>query len=321
MCFLFDGDSGIHETYFGKTFNKTYYAYCMVIRHSSFVNRIRILEYMLKNSDSVEWRNKVIGYGLIGSDLRKTKQANKEFLSRDIFNDYCDELLMDGHISRLKHSDKRLRYYTITPLGICFLIWSNGGLPTTISQIQRILLSFYNHRKIKSKLLPKVKLEPESLDALKKSGLDDNDIFFQAIKNNIVFSGMHYENPLERIHQENIVTISLNVSDSMKLKLAELKILRFNYIILYEDNLNIENSFECNLSLAEFYSYLSLFMLVLFFCKMHNFDDSLEFLFDPIRWGKKFTNNPMLQIINSLLKHVNEQMGILYETGKLNLKK
>ena len=283
----------------------------MVLRHSSFVNRIRILEYMIENSKPVERGKKVIGYGLKGSDFEKTKQANKELPSRDIFNDYADELWMDGHISRLKHSDKRLRYYTITPLGICYLIWSNKRLPATISQILRILLSFYNHRKIKSKLLPKVELEHRSLNTLKNRGLKANDIFFQAIKNNIISSGMYYENPLERINQENIVTISLNVSYDLKLKLAELKILPLNYIRLDEDSRNIEKPFSCNLSPTEFYSYLSLFMLVLFFYNTHKVDSYFDFLFDSIRWKTEFTNNPMLQIINSLLKHVNEQMELI----------
>ena len=291
----------------------------MAIRHSSFVNRIRILEYMIENSESVERGKKTIGYALKGSDFEKTKQANKELLSRDIFNDYVNELRMDGHISRLKHSDKRLRYYTITPLGICYLIWSNERLPTSISQILRILLSFYNYRKIKSKLLPKVELEHGSLNTLKNRGLKANDIFFQAIKNNIISSGMYYENPLERIRQENIVTISLNVSYDLKLKLAELKILPLNYIRLHEDSHNIENSFSCNLSPTEFYSYLSLFMLVLFFYNTHKVDSSFDFLFDSIRWKTEFTNNPMLQIITSLLKHVNEQMELIVKD--LNSKK
>lgn len=283
----------------------------MVIRHSSFVNRIRILEYMIENSKPVKWRKKVIGYGLKGSDFKKTKQDNKELPSRDIFNDYHEELWMDGYISRLNYSDKRKRYYTITPLGICYLIWSNSRLPTTISQILRILLSFYNHRKIKSKLLPKVELEYRSISALKNRGLEDKDVFFRSIKNNIIFSGMYYENPLERIHQEYIITISLNVSGSMKLKLTELEILPFNYIMLREDNHNIENSFRCKLSLTEFYSYLSLFMLVLFFYNIHNVDNYTEFLLDLIGSETKFTNNPMSQIINSLLKHVNEQMEFI----------
>jgi len=283
----------------------------MAIRHNSFVNRIRILEYMIENSNPVKWRKKVIGYGLKGSDFGKTKHTNKELLSRDIFNDYADELWMDRHISRLKHSDKRNRYYTVTPLGICYLIWSNKRLPTSISKILRILLSFYDHKKIKSKLLPKVELEHNSLKTLKNRGLENNDVFFQAIKNNIISSGMYYENPLERIRQESIVTISLNVSDSLKLKLVELEILPYNYIILHEDNHNIENSFRYNLSLTEFYSYLSLFMLVLFFYNMHNVDNYTEFLLDSISWETKFTNNPMFQIINSLLKHVNEQMELI----------
>ena len=283
----------------------------MAIRHSSFVNRIRILEYMIEKSESVERGKKAIGYGLKGSDFEKTKQANKELPSRDVFNDYVDELRMDGHISRLKHSDKRLRYYTITPLGICYLIWSNRRLPTTISQILNILLSFYDHRKIKSKLLPKVKLEYKNLNTLKNRGLKANDIFFQAIKNNIISSGMYYENPLERIRQENIVTISANVSYDLKLKLAELKILPLNYIRLDEDSRNIEKPFSCNLSPTEFYSYLSLFMLVLFFYNTHKVDSYFDFLFDSIRWETEFTNNPMFQIINSLLKHVNEQMELI----------
>ena len=283
----------------------------MVIRHSSFENRIRILEYMIKNSEPVKWQKKVIGYGLKGSDFKKANQTNKELPSRDVFNDFANELRMDGHISRLKHSDKSKRYYTITPLGICYLIWSNERLPTSISQILRILLSFYNHRKIKSKLLPKVELEHGSLNTLKNRGLKANDIFFQAIKNNIISSGMYYENPLERINQENIVTISLDVSYDLKLKLAELKILPLNYITLYEDSRNIKKPFSCNLSLTEFYSYLSLFMLVLFFYNTHNFDNYFEFGFDSIRWKTEFTNNPMLQIINSLLKHVSEQMELI----------
>jgi len=282
----------------------------MGIRHSSFVNRIRILEYMIKHSEPVKWHRKVIGYGLKGTDFEKTKQTNKELPSRDTFNDYVNELWMSGYISGLKHSDKRTRYYTITPLGICYLVWSNGEL-STISMILDILLSFYNHKKIKSKLLPKVKLEHRNLNTLKKRGLKANDIFFQAIKNNIISFGMDYENPLEKIRQENIITISLNVSYNLKLKLAELKILPFNYIILNEDNRNIEKQSSYNLSIIEFHSYMSLFMLVLFFYSMHKVNSNFEFMFDSIRWKTEFTNNPMLQIINSLLKHVSEQIKLI----------
>jgi len=283
----------------------------MVKRHSSFVNRIKILEYVIENSKPVEWRGKIIGYGLRGTDFEKTKQDDKELPSRDVFNDYVDELWMDKHISRLKHSDKRQRHYTITPLGICYLIWSNGKLPTSISKILRILLSFYDHRKIKSKLLPKIGLEDNISNALKNRDLDYNDIFSQAIKNNIISSRMHYENQSEGIRQENIVTISLNVSYNLKLKLAELEITQFTQVILDENNYNIEKSFRYYLSLIEFYSYLSLFMLVLFFYRIHNVENYTEFLLDLIQWETKFKNNLMFKIINSLLKHAKEQMKLI----------
>ena len=52
-------------------------------------------------------------------------------------------------------------------------------------------------------------------------------------------------------------------------------------------------------------------MKIITISNIHNVDNYTEFLLDLIGSETKFTNNPMSQIINSLLKHVNEQMEFI----------
>jgi len=76
-----------------------------------------ILCLLLEKSEKVSYRRKLQGYGLYDSQFDKFSPE----CTRRIFNHSKNELLEKKYITKLKTRGEQKQYYSITPLGICYL--------------------------------------------------------------------------------------------------------------------------------------------------------------------------------------------------------
>ena len=82
------------------------------------VKYLLILNHLLLKGEKVLYWNRVSGYGLTASDFDESDAP----LSGKTFGRSCEELLKNRLIEQVKKSKKIPRCYTITPLGICYLL-------------------------------------------------------------------------------------------------------------------------------------------------------------------------------------------------------
>jgi hypothetical protein len=116
----------------------------VLIRTNSRLRRTEILRFSLLASETV-WRGRTPFYAInsnrfekpwefsykakeyndeTGKMVEMNKIITREGPSRKIFMKYLPELLKEKLLTRIKTSDERSKYYSITPLGICHLIKS-----------------------------------------------------------------------------------------------------------------------------------------------------------------------------------------------------
>ena len=216
---------------------------------TSYLNYLLILNHLLEEGNQVLSGKRILGYALMASDFNKT---NKK-LSRRIFSSYCQELLDNQFIIRIKNSDDRSKYYTITPLGICYLLLNDTKEIKyfTLRRILNILQIFYDNSS--SKILKSIEFETDSvleqlLKIYSKKSLCQNFVFS-------VVDCFH-------LFQKKYVTVSFNVSINLKLILAYLTLDKMN--ASFSEIIDNEIT-KKSLENKQFHSVFSLYMLVLFF--------------------------------------------------------
>lgn len=262
-------------------------------KHRLFVNKIKILKQLLEYGKPVEWRRKVIGHGLKGSDFGQIGKQKNAAISRDIFNDYREQLLSDRYITQLKTSDRRSRYYTITPYGIFYLINNYEIKSLNIQRIFDILLFFYDSQLIKYGFLKKTKIDNDFtkkiLSIYKKKNIAQ--ILDHTIKNcvHIIDNGLIN------------ATITINFSN-IELVLASI-VVGVDYINWIENHMDGNwEDFKFTLNDKKFFSYLSLYFLVVFFYNIFE----LQYLFQVklINKSQKIQDNEYDNIIKTMKKSV-----------------
>lgn len=109
-----------------------------MLRANSYTRKMEILQFCLLASELV-WRGRTpffainsnrfgkpweFDLGVVGweNDKEITRTRKEEGPSRKIFRIHLKELLIEKLLTRIKTSDKRSKYYSITPLGIIHLI-------------------------------------------------------------------------------------------------------------------------------------------------------------------------------------------------------
>ena len=101
-----------------------------------------ILQELLEYSKPVMYRKRIIGYGLKSVDFSKLS-------TRKLFRTNREFFLQSGFIVKLKTTDARSQYYTVTPLGICYLIkyehYVDRITSKEIKGIFKIMHSFYDN--------------------------------------------------------------------------------------------------------------------------------------------------------------------------------
>ncbi len=143
-------------------------------RDTSYSKLREILFIFLHESKDVSYWRRTSGYGLSSSDFDKipdkvghVKGLGKEY-SRKIFLGYRDLLLKRKFITQIKSSDKRTTYYSITPLGICYLQnepYASDRIGSwEAKQVFRIIETFLNKQTpFKSKILGPEKFDFEQI--------------------------------------------------------------------------------------------------------------------------------------------------------------
>jgi len=273
-------------------------------KHKLFVNKTKILALLLEYGKPVEWRKKIIGYGLKGSDFSHLNQKDMK-VSRDVFNDYKEELLSNRYITQLRTSDQRSHHYTITPYGIAYLMKNYNVTPTNIRRIFEILLFFYDGQLIKYGFLQKNKIDKKltmkMLDIYKKRNMALT--LDSTLKNN------------SSVMDDSIIngTLSVNFSD-IDLVLVSIVIGK-DYVNWIENHIggNWED-FKFTLNDKKFFSYLSLYFLVIFFYNI--FELQYVFVVNLINKSKKSqetesddTIKMMKEIVTALLQHNKKQIS------------
>jgi len=272
-------------------------------KHKLFVNKIKILTLLLEHGKPVEWRKKVIGYGLKGSDFGQISQKSTT-VSRDIFNDYKRELLSRRYITQLKTSDRRSSHYTITPFGIAYLMNDYEIKPTNLRRVFEILLFFYDNQLIKNGFLKKNKIENDFtmkiLDIYKKKNI--SQILNSTMKDCI------------KVHENSIIdsTILLNFS-SIELILASI-VIGEGFVNWFETNdESMLKDFKFTLNDKQFFSYFSLYLLVVFFYNI--FELQYVLAVKLINKSQKLqeielddTVKTMKKTVTSLLQHSEKQI-------------
>lgn len=109
----------------------------MLKSHNSYLRELQILDSLF-NSQSLLKKGKTLRvYGLNISDFSKKPENEKSpKLSRDIFYDYSKELLNSKLIIEIDVKNKRGKCYSITPLGIVYLLQTHSNYFNTISMTE-----------------------------------------------------------------------------------------------------------------------------------------------------------------------------------------
>ncbi len=103
------------------------------------INNSKILNILLNYSGKIRYRRRLVGYGRneLSFDDKSTLPEDVQ-ISRKIFLGRRESLLTSKLISILPSSDGRENVYTITPLGILYLI-NNNEIPLAKFDYQKIL--------------------------------------------------------------------------------------------------------------------------------------------------------------------------------------
>lgn len=121
----------------------------------SITDNYNILKELYENGKRLDRGNKIVGYGLMQYEFSKYT-TRKIFIKRKKF------LLDKKLITEIKTSHSTAKPYSITPLGIVYLLKSKGSMlnsgflnPESSTKIFEILEIFYRASSIRSKIIPK----------------------------------------------------------------------------------------------------------------------------------------------------------------------
>lgn len=255
-------------------------------------NQILILNSLQKGK-KVPYRRKVSGYGLMASDFDNDDKP----LSRKIFERNCQELLQNRYISKIEISDKKSKYYTITPLGICYLIL-NERKQIEYSVFRRIfiILKLFCDKSRTSKILKPLEFKADLIlkQLLKNHGKN-------TLCENFTYSVIDYFH----LFQDKYINISFNITLNLKLALANFTLQKRN--IFFSEIIDNQLS-QKHLENKQFHSVFSLYVLVLFFNRLVpnlvDDPDLRDFLLS------KHKNTNLFSFVSSFKKHMSKALQI-----------
>ena len=316
------------------------------MRPSLLINSIRILEYLVTESDKVYSRkNQVSGYGLSPINLdKKTNvmlelysevfakrhpsknhkkwqwdeilehlkeqqkndkislevplkkfspdtlkkwflQNSKHFKQRPqltsrFFRKHKDQLLKERLMVKLNSSDKRAKYYSITPLGICFLVKNRGyGLHNELQKkILKILYLFYDQTVLKNaKVFGTKKFDFHDID----NRLFATETNYRVIKliNEFLYHRIEY---FKSPFGDNTYYVSVKYPISFNLENILARFILRDDRIEYFENFTVKDDLvpipTNNMDEKTFHAYLSMFLLygICYYTIKSHFDDFIS---------------------------------------------
>lgn len=255
------------------------------------INRILILN-SLQKGNKILYRRRVSGYGLMASDF----DNNDKPLSRKIFERNCQELLQNRYIEKIEISDNKSKYYTITPLGICYLILHERK-QIEYNAFRRIfiILKIFCDKSRTSKILKPIEFETDLMlnQLLKNHGEN-------TLCENFTYSVID----CFHLFQDKYVNISFNVTLNLKLALANFTLQNRN--IFFTEIIDNELA-KKHLENKQFHSVFSLYVLVLFFNKF-----APRLIDDPELRNfqlSKHKNTNLFSFVSSFKKHVSKELN------------
>lgn len=223
------------------------------------MQNVKILDFMLGKSKEV-WnsrKNKILGYGVKSVDFDHKRHQ----LTRRIFRTYKQQLLDDKLIIQLQTSDNRAKVYSITPLGICYLI-KKKGYGTPIEQIKKIfdiLGTFYEnkHVKIKSSIFPSKKFDFTEI----KNELEKNEKYVvYGVLNKFFGRLITYTKPMFETNQNSVI-IKYLTSYNLEAIIAFFNIDEDAITLLESPSTSKQLRLSSELNDNEFHTYLSMYLL------------------------------------------------------------
>jgi len=183
-----------------------------VLKKTRLRTNYLILQELLEYSKPVEYRKKIIGYGLKSVDFSR-------YVTRKIFRTNIEYFLKIGFITELITVDKRSQYYSITPIGICYLIKNEHYVDRItseeIKEIFKIMFTFYdNNIEIKSKIFGATPPDFQILFKRLSAVFDSHDI-----RESLDF----ILDQLIIIHLRHSAEFFIPISDNINFKLATLR--------------------------------------------------------------------------------------------------
>ena len=192
------------------------------------------------------------------SKLEKKFKQRPQLSSR-FFRSYKNLLLKKRLIVQLQGSNKRTKYYSITPLGICFFVKNNGyGLHgKLVEKTLKILNAFY-HESTPKIFNVKKKFNFENMINRLSNKKPDHNI--GKIINNFLYHKIEYsESPLEKDSYN--IAVRYSISFNLENIIARFA-LRNNEIKFYQNLIVPEGLLVTDyLTEKDFHIYLSTFLL------------------------------------------------------------
>jgi hypothetical protein len=205
---------------------------------------IKALTALLEKSDDVKYKKRLQGYGLRSSDF---DSKDKEIaVTRRRFDDHKDVMLKSKLIMRLKTKGKKEQYYSITPVGIAYLLSKQKPDIQQVGNVFKILNFFYEKKSnatwrrfkpipdeslkntweaIEKQVETKNSQHQERQKTLKKLGIPDDGDYSNVEFNhmeralNIALSGIEVSRPNDKSTNAPSITFSFTDIDLIRIML------------------------------------------------------------------------------------------------------
>jgi len=212
-------------------------------------------------------------------------QNSKRFKQRPrltsrFFRKHKDQLLKERLMVQLRSSDKRTKYYSITPLGICFLVKNRGyGLHGELpKKILKILYLFCDQTIIKNaKIFGTKKFDFHDID--KKLFATETNYRVTKLINELLYHWVEYS---KSPFGDNTYYVSVKYPVSFNLEniiarfvLRDNEIKYFENFVVKEDPIPIPTDY---MDEKTFHAYLSMFLLygICYYTIKSHFDDFIS---------------------------------------------
>ena len=224
----------------------------------SYLNNKNILHHLFYFGREIKKGRKVIGYCLNELDFDKEFQKNSEYsykTSRRIFRTRRDDLLTSKLITIIESKNKRDNFYSITPLGIAFLLHEHERYVDRIShteiiRLNYILNNFIVNNKTRSKFLEIDQMILNNLDRILATFENNGIYIFPDLLPEIIEYSENFKN----------IELFIKLTDVCVIRFAVLHFKDDSWVLIERSNQK-KSSYIDTLTDKEFYSYLAHFII------------------------------------------------------------